>query len=64
MNRERSRFMSAMGYPTATTDEPTTDELEEMLSEGVVMTTDGCYAEPDGECEHRHQSWLLYLGMI
>ena len=26
--------------------------------------TDGCEVEPDGICEHGHQSWLLIMAII
>jgi len=34
------------------------------MDEGRCETTDGCYAEADGVCEHGHPSWILYLGLI
>lgn len=51
-------------YKTPTVDEPDIDELEEMMSDGSMQTTDGCYSDPDGMCEHGYPSWLLELGMI
>ena len=38
--------------------------LERWVSNGVAKATDGCRIEPDGVCEHGHQSWLLRLGYI
>ena len=48
----------------ATGDRPSIEQLEEWLSEGGAEATDGCWVEPDGVCQHGHQSWLLRLGMI
>ena len=45
-------------------DEPTVAQLEEWMDEGGCETTDGCWVEPDGTCEHGCQSWLLELGLI
>jgi len=45
-------------------DRPSVEKLEEWLSEGGAEATDGCWVEPDGICQHGHQSWLLLLGMI
>lgn len=47
-----------------TVDEPSTDELEEMVDEGIALATDGCSVEPDGVCPHGAESWLIALGMI
>jgi len=35
-----------------------------MVSASVVTAADGCRIEPDGVCEHGHQSPLLVLGYI
>ena len=56
--------MEATKYPKPTTQRPTQDELEEWMSDGGCETTDGCWVEPDGTCEHGHPSWLRYLGWI
>lgn len=48
----------------ATEDQPDIEELQEWNAEGGCMTTDGCWVEPDGHCEHGHSSWLLALRMI
>ena len=45
-------------------DSPTLDVLEAMLDQGFCKATDGCTVEPDGECKHGCQSWLIELGMI
>jgi hypothetical protein len=31
---------------------------------GGCEATDGCWVEPDGHCEHGHQSWQLRLGLV
>jgi hypothetical protein len=51
-------------WPEPTTEEPTDDELREMVFDSVCDATDGCMVEPDGICEHGHPSWLLKLGLI
>lgn len=51
-------------YPMPTADRPSLDELMEQQNEGGCDATDGCWVEPDGICEHGHQSWLRHLGMI
>lgn len=48
----------------ATEPRPDEDELGEMVWDGIATATDGCTVEPDGRCEHGHQSWLLRLGLI
>lgn len=45
-------------------EEPTEEELEQFIFDGVCDATDGCRVEPDGYCEHGHVSWCLYLGLI
>lgn len=52
-----------MEYPEPTTQQPTDEELEYMIF-WVSEATDGCFVEPDGECEHGYPSWLVYLEMI
>lgn len=47
-----------------TTDRPSMEQLEEWLSESGAETTDGCWVEPDGICQHGHQSWLRVMGLI
>lgn len=50
--------------------EPTVPQpsLELMMQwesgDGGCESTDGCWVEPDGQCEHGYPSWLLYLGLI
>lgn len=43
---------------------PSIEQLEDWAEGGICETTDGCYVEPDGHCEHGKPSWLLVLGMI
>lgn len=43
---------------------PDIEELEDMMLDGTCEATDGCSVEPDGVCEHGHQSWLLQIGVI
>jgi hypothetical protein len=43
---------------------PTVEQLESWLSDGGCETTDGCWTEPDGSCEHGKPSWLMALNMI
>ena len=46
--------------------EPTPDieQLEQWSDEGGCYSTDGCWVEPDGICEHGYPSWLLQLHLI
>ena len=44
--------------------DPTMDDLERWVYDGIAEATDGCRVEPDGVCEHGCQSWLLELGLI
>ena len=48
----------------ATEPMPNMDLLQEWVMDSVCDATDGCQVEPDGHCEHGHQSWLLRLGLI
>lgn len=43
---------------------PPLEQLMQWESEGGCESTDGCWVEPDGICEHGCQSWLLELRMI
>lgn len=53
------------GPPTVSSLEPPDPEtLMAWEAEGFCEATDGCVVEPDGECPHGHQSWLLELGLI
>lgn len=44
--------------------EPSNEEMEYWIFDGVAEATDGCTVEPDGRCPHGHKSWLLVLGLI
>jgi hypothetical protein len=45
-------------------DTPPVEQLLRQFEEdGGCETTDGCWAEPDGHCEHGQPSWLA-LGLI
>jgi hypothetical protein len=48
----------------ATEPMPDMETLHEWIIDSVCDATDGCQVEPDGRCEHGHQSWLLRLGLI
>jgi len=45
-------------------ESPSIEQLQEWSDEGGCEATDGCWVEPDGECEHGCKSWLLELCMI
>jgi hypothetical protein len=45
-------------------EEPSNEQLEEWMFDGVCEATDGCLVEPDGVCPHGCKSWLLELGII
>jgi len=45
--------------------EPSIEELKEWDWErGGCYTTDGCWVECDGECEHGHKSWMIEMYLI
>lgn len=43
---------------------PCDSTLMEWANDGGCEAVDGCWTEPDGECEHGKPSWLMALGMI
>ena len=45
-------------------NEPSIEEMQEWVYDGVAEATDGCTVEPDGTCEHGKESWLIVLGYI
>ena len=51
-------------YPAPTTRAPSLSDLQVWDSDGGCEATDGCWVEPDGECEHGHPSWLIRMGLI
>jgi hypothetical protein len=42
------------------------DMMEDYMWDSVVPAccTDGCEVEPDGKCEHGHQSILIEYGIV
>jgi hypothetical protein len=44
--------------------QPSIEQLEEWMDEGGCEAVDGCWVEPDGQCEHGSISWMLKLGLI
>lgn len=44
--------------------EPSLATLIRWERNGTCKTPDGCVVEPDGQCEHGLDSWLLMLGYI
>ena len=52
-------------WPAPTVEEPSDDEIEYQLMEGVGEAIDGCgNIENDGHCEHFMPAWAIYLGHI
>ena len=51
-------------WPEPTTDEPTIEDLERWMNDGVCESTNGERVEPDGIDSDGYPSWLLYLGLI
>lgn len=45
-------------------DYPTTEQLQEWLTDVTCPATDGCVVEHDGKCPHGYPSWIMYLGLI
>ena len=43
---------------------PSMKRLEGWISDCGCEAIDGCWVEPDGECEHGFPSWLRGLNMI
>ena len=43
---------------------PSDTTLMEWSNDGGCEAIDGCWTEPDGECEHGQPSWLMALNMI
>ena len=51
--------------PLPTQECPDLESLMELDDgESTTLATDGCWVEPDGECDHGHPSWLVELGLI
>ena len=51
-------------HHVAIEQEPSSEQLMEWESDGGCQATDGCWVEPDGVCEHGHESWMLMLGVV
>ncbi len=47
-----------------TVPEPTLEQVQFWILDGLAEATDGCEVEPDGLCPHGHKSWLLHLGYV
>jgi hypothetical protein len=57
--------------PKPTVAAPSEDALLAMMQDAVMdtgspgfETTDGCEVEPDGICEHGHETWLRHMGLL
>lgn len=50
--------------PTKRTKRPSMAMLNRWSNDGIAKATDGCKVEPDGQCPHGCNSWLLELGFI
>lgn len=44
--------------------EPSLDQIKDMIFDGDCTSVAGEWVEPDGKDEHGFPSWLLVLGMI
>jgi len=47
-----------------TTKPPSLATMERWIENGVAKATDGCRVEPDGVCQHGHNSWLTIRGYV
>ena len=52
------------GYPDPKEPEPPLEQLQEWQNDTGCESTDGCWVEHDGVCEHGYPSWFLHLGLI
>ena len=43
---------------------PSMVDLEEWMNDCGCESIDGCWVEPDGQCQHGLDSWLVALGWI
>lgn len=53
-------------YPEPKMEQPSDEDLMEMIEDGIALSTDGI-CEIDsckgyGFCKHGYPSWILYLG--
>ena len=55
---------SYVGRHVATTKAPSVATMERWSNDCVARATDGCRTEPDGRCEHGHQSWMMRMGVV
>jgi len=46
--------------------QPSEKQLEKWMEKGrcKAVCEHGCWVEPDGQCPHGKDSWLLELGLI
>ena len=44
--------------------EPTIEQILDWEANGGCYATDGCWVEPDGECEHGAISWMRVMELI
>ena len=57
-------YHPAATWPAPLIDEPSMAIVAATADEyGRCLTTDGCYADPAGECDHGHPSWFLVWGI-
>jgi hypothetical protein len=59
MRADEVRYVEIIHAPT-----PSVEEIEEWLAAGGCDALDGCWVEPDGECEHGEPSWARELGLL
>lgn len=59
------QIMLTPKWPEPTVDQPEMEILGYWMAEfSGCEATDGCWVEPDGECQHGHPSWFIRLGLI
>jgi len=56
---DKQGFISSAGIR-----QPSLHTMERWAMDGVAKATDGCRVEPDGQCPHGFQSWLITAGII
>jgi hypothetical protein len=58
-------ILESNAWPEPTIEPPSMQEVQSWIDhDGSCQTSDGCHAEPDGVCAHRHPSWLVRWAMI
>jgi len=45
------------------TPPPSAEDVMRWVVSGVCQTTDGCWVDPDGYCQHGKPSWLIVIRM-